>query len=137
MVSGLLSLPVLRDTEFWKEPIQREQFKSRGEKLTRPMRDSNNLTRFSSSRMNEQSMDLNSKANSSGSASTDSGSVEVLEPKRKRKRFSLKNQLMVAQCPGIQTDEVSRYKYTELAQFGLNRDSFLSEPFSRGSILVL
>ncbi len=60
----------------------------------------------------------------------DSNAAESLEPQRKRKSFSLKGQLTVIEPFGTLTDEVSRYKSTELAQLGLIQESFLSDPFS-------
>ncbi len=110
--------PFLRDMEFWKDPLQREQFKSRAEKLTRSMCDSldSSVSGDSTFGFSLQSMDSND--------------AESNEPQRKRKRFSLKGQLTVMDPHGTLTDEVSRYKCTKLVQLGLIQESFLSEPFS-------
>ena len=52
--------------------------------------------------------------------STDENAATSYKPQRKKKPFSLKSQLSVVESQVSQTDEVSRYKSTELMQFGLN-----------------
>ena len=67
--------PFLRDRKFWKDPLRREIFKSRAEKLIRSMCDSYDTTNPG---------DISSGV---GLQSTDSSIAASLEPQRKRKRF--------------------------------------------------
>ena len=82
--------------EFSKNPLQREQFKSRAEKLTRSMCDSLNSSVFSNSTFGFSL------------GSMDSNDAESIEPQRKRKHFSLKDQMTIMDPHGTPTHEASR-----------------------------
>ena len=60
----------------------------------------------------------------------DSNEAASLEPQRKMKRFPLEVQLTVIEPRGVLTDEASRYRSTEIVRYGLNQESFLSDPLS-------
>ncbi len=117
--------PFLRDMEFWNDPSQREQFKVRGEKLLRTMCSD---LKSASSRESEHGVEIHSiQPNGEGSAVTD---YEELQRPFKRAKFSLKNHVVVKGQATRNSDEVTRYKSTELSQFGLDPETFLSNPFS-------
>ena len=110
--------PFLRDLKFWKDPMQREHFKSGAEKPTRSMYDS------------YDSPHTNSNSSGFGSQYMDSKVAVSLEPQRKRNRFSLENQLSVLEHQETETDKESWNKSTQLIQFCLGPYSFVSDPFS-------
>ncbi len=123
MVASFL-YPFLRDMLFWENPAEREQFKTKAETLVRAM-------------CSEQNMELSALHNSSGMNFHSPGTIpnEVPENQqtsavRKRRKFSLKNHISNNYCRAHPMDEVSRYKGTEISQFGLQEDSFLSNLFS-------
>ena len=104
--------------EYWIHSLQREHFWSRAEKVTRYMCNSCD------------SQHTNGNSSGFGSQSMDSNVSISLEPEKKRRRFSLRKHLRVLDRQKTQTDDVSRYKSTELVQFCLDPDSFVSDPFS-------
>ena len=117
--------PFLRDMEFWNDPSQREQFKVRGENLLLAMCSE---ATSGSSRENELGMEIHSiQPNDEGSAVID---CEQRQHPFKRAKFSLKSHVFVKGQASKNSDDVTSYKSTELSHFGLDHESFLSNPFS-------
>ena len=117
--------PFLRDMEFWNDPLQREQFKVRGENLLRAMCSEVNS---GSSSENEHGIEIHS--NQPSGEGTEFKHREQTKRPLKRAKFSLKSHVVVRGQMSKNADEVTRYTSTELTQFGLDQESFLTNSYS-------
>ena len=108
--------PFLRDMGFWKDPMEKEQFKMRAEALTRTM-------------CSEISSDDYSNECTIGVGTHPIEHVQAERP-AKRRKFSLITEISAPICQLKNTDEISRYKSTDLNHFALDQQSFLSNPHS-------
>ena len=103
--------PVLRDMHFWENPIESEEFKRRGESLTRSMcRELWYDTQDSEQRWVESNPYQEVEDNNRTSNQT-TGELSM-----KRRKFSLKDQIMQVSGNENLSYEVGRYKSTELFQ---------------------
>ncbi len=116
--------PFLRDMEFWNDPSERQQFRTRAEALTRQMisdGEANSLTSYSDGVI----------CHSSDVARDESGaSTNYFEPLVKRRKFSLKDQIISTKPQSNSVDQIVRYKTANILQFGTNEDKFFSDPYS-------
>ena len=102
--------PYLRDIEFWKNPIKREQFRTRAESLTRVIAGVNQST----------PVDNNTSASyevESDPIHADNPTLQLRLPASrlppsKRRKFSLKDQINQSTPLSYESDEVTRYKST-------------------------
>jgi len=110
--------PLMRDFSFWSDPAQREEFKLRGETLTRVL--------F------EEEMLACTTANPAGSASgtplnPTTGTVTTGRV-QKNPKYTLKKYVRSVAAAPIEQNEINRYKATLLPSLGFNEDP--DDPFA-------
>ena len=109
---------------FWKNPLEREEYKVRAKSLVRTMScvSTNDGNVVNCSGSESQSIADNSEF----------AQREILpaEPPLKRRKFSLKDHIAPMRYETDNVDEISSHKSTSINQFGLNQDKFLTDSFS-------
>lgn len=120
--------PFLRDMEFWKSSIERADFQCRAEMLTGSMCVEEETASESIPSVQNEADGTVQDNGTQSDAITSQQSTPA--PVLKKRHISLMDHVASTDVSEEDRDEVRRYKETPLRQMGLDRDTFLTDPFS-------